>query len=182
MNQSTRVCGAKNRQGQPCQKPPMKGRSRCDRHGGKSLAGAASPSFKHGRYSKHLPSNLGDNFAAALSDPALLSQRAEIALIQCRICEVIERADGDSAALDWKELGELIETRRKLSDSEARRLQILGAYIEASQAVNLLSSFTYQVKIVLEDNDIPREELMGRVQQILSRMLHRSTQLNESEE
>ena len=51
-------CGAKNRQGNPCQKWPIKGRTRCRNHGGKSLIGTASPSFKTGTYSKWLPRNL----------------------------------------------------------------------------------------------------------------------------
>ena len=51
-------CGAKNRQGNPCQKWPIKGRNRCRNHGGKSLRGVDSPSFKNGRYSKLLPRDL----------------------------------------------------------------------------------------------------------------------------
>ena len=51
-------CGAKNRQGNPCQKWPIRGRNRCRNHGGKSLRGVDSPSFKNGRHSKLLPRNL----------------------------------------------------------------------------------------------------------------------------
>ena len=51
-------CGAKNRQGNPCQKWPLKGRNRCRNHGGKSLRGVDSPSFKNGKHSKLLPRNL----------------------------------------------------------------------------------------------------------------------------
>ena len=51
-------CGAKNRNGNPCQKWPLNGRTRCKNHGGKSLRGVASPSFKNGRYSKMLPRDL----------------------------------------------------------------------------------------------------------------------------
>ena len=51
-------CGAKNRQGNPCQKWPIRGRNRCRNHGGKSLIGTASPSFKNGKHSKLLPRNL----------------------------------------------------------------------------------------------------------------------------
>lgn len=46
-----RLCGAKNRQGQPCKKWTMRGRNRCANHGGKSPLGWASPHFVHGWYS-----------------------------------------------------------------------------------------------------------------------------------
>ncbi len=53
-------CGAKNRQGKPCRKHPMKGKQRCGLHGGKStgaitpkgIATAAAAPLKHGAYSK----------------------------------------------------------------------------------------------------------------------------------
>jgi hypothetical protein len=51
-------CGAKNRQGNPCQKWPIKGRNRCRNHGGKSLRGMDSPSFKNGMHSKLSPRDL----------------------------------------------------------------------------------------------------------------------------
>ena len=44
-----RSCGAKTRAGTPCQRAPMMN-GRCSKHGGKSLAGFASPRFKHGCY------------------------------------------------------------------------------------------------------------------------------------
>ncbi len=53
-------CGAKNRQGKPCRKHPMKGKQRCGLHGGKStgaitpkgIANSAAGPLKHGAYSK----------------------------------------------------------------------------------------------------------------------------------
>lgn len=50
-------CGAKTRQGTPCQRAPMKN-GRCYLHGGKTPSGIESPHFKHGRYSKYLPERL----------------------------------------------------------------------------------------------------------------------------
>jgi hypothetical protein len=45
-------CGAKTRAETPCKRSPMHN-GRCCNHGGKSLAGAAHPNYKHGRYSKY---------------------------------------------------------------------------------------------------------------------------------
>jgi hypothetical protein len=54
MEKSSKVlCGAKNRQGQPCGKPPMKGKMRCAMHGGKTPKGTKG-NRKHGLYSAAL--------------------------------------------------------------------------------------------------------------------------------
>ena len=45
-------CAAKTRSGGRCKNAPMGTTGRCRMHGGKSLAGIASPRWKHGRYSK----------------------------------------------------------------------------------------------------------------------------------
>ena len=47
------VCGAKNRQGQPCQRPPSKGKARCKLHGGATPKGQRN-AVKHGIYTKTL--------------------------------------------------------------------------------------------------------------------------------
>jgi hypothetical protein len=48
-----RICGALNRQGKPCQKPPMKGRERCLMHGGATPTGTRG-NRTHGLYSQYL--------------------------------------------------------------------------------------------------------------------------------
>ena len=53
-------CSAKTRSGNPCQKPPMKGKTRCRLHGGLSTgprtvegkARIAAAQYKHGRRTK----------------------------------------------------------------------------------------------------------------------------------
>ena len=49
-----KICGAKNRQGQPCQKRPLKGKSRCKNHGGATPTARHTGNKKHGLYSAHL--------------------------------------------------------------------------------------------------------------------------------
>lgn len=51
-------CLAKTKNGSPCQRFPLRNRTRCRLHGGLTPRGAAHPSFKHGEYSKytlHIP-------------------------------------------------------------------------------------------------------------------------------
>src|SRR5262245_53115189 len=69
------VCGAKTRAGTPCQARPCPN-GRCRVHGGLSLAGVASPSYKHGkrsRYMRDLPRELRAGYRAALQDEELAS-------------------------------------------------------------------------------------------------------------
>ena len=59
MNKPTkRICGAKNRQGNPCQVPPMLGKDRCRLHGGKTpkgkTGGAKNGNHSSGLYAKYL--------------------------------------------------------------------------------------------------------------------------------
>lgn len=65
-------------------------------HGGKSPVGIASPTFKHGRYSKALPGNLRERIEQ-LADPDFLSTRCEIAIVRNRILELLEQLNRDSA-------------------------------------------------------------------------------------
>jgi hypothetical protein len=59
-------CGAKNRQGQPCQRFPLTGKGRCALHGGKTPAtqnaGATNGNAKNGLYSKALRGTEADHF------------------------------------------------------------------------------------------------------------------------
>lgn len=73
----------------PCDKPPMRGREGCRLHGGRSLIGPAHPGFIDGRHGKYLPKNLGQRYADALKDPQLVSVRAELALLDIRVGELL---------------------------------------------------------------------------------------------
>jgi len=144
----------------------MKGRTVCANHGGKSLVGVDSPTFKHGRYSKHLPDSLSVRYQEALNDANLICLEDEIALIDARIKRQLDllakvgineamfgrlkllyerfqmhtnsgkhglaiRAirelgalldQGADATLAWTEINELMETRRKMVETERKRL------------------------------------------------------------
>lgn len=54
-------CNAKNRNGQPCRKHPVAGRSRCRLHGGLSPTGVNHGRYKHGYYSKEFIELLREN-------------------------------------------------------------------------------------------------------------------------
>jgi hypothetical protein len=85
------MCGAKTRNGRRCRKPCVFGRTRCRNHGGASPIGIASPHWKHGRLSKHLPGHLLQAASEAHADSSLLSLRSEIAVLDAREVELAKR-------------------------------------------------------------------------------------------
>lgn len=100
------TCGAKTRSGTPCKKPPVPGRSRCHLHGGATPRGADHPNFKHGKYSKLLPDLLAARYDEAQADPQLLEQRAEIALLDVRLTELLGGINSGGKDL-WKDASAL---------------------------------------------------------------------------
>lgn len=96
-------CGAKTRSGGTCKRAAMRN-GRCNLHGGKSLAALASPATKHGRYSKYLPARLLGRYQEALDDEALLHLHEEIALLDARLAELVERVDAAESGRAWAEL------------------------------------------------------------------------------
>ena len=123
MTAQKRTCGAKRKSdGKPCESSPM-ANGRCYHHGGPSLKGKNSPSWKHGRYSKYIPGNLQGRYAAAISDPELLSHDDEIALLQSRLSSLLEKiATAPDSGTTWSELRVLM-SKFDRSQRQAQRLE-----------------------------------------------------------
>ena len=113
--------------------------------GGKTPAGAASPQFKMGRYSKQLPARLAARYQEAQADPELISLHDEHALVDVRVNELLEQVESDPGAI-WADVLGLIEQRRKLVESENRRLQVLQQMIPAASALLLIGLLEQVVK------------------------------------
>jgi hypothetical protein len=128
------ICGAKKKDGTPCRMSPMPN-GRCRLHGGKSLAGIASPLFKDGRYSRFLPARLGPRYDEARADGELLALREDIALTDARLGDLLSRVDtGESGAL-WRSLmaaREDLLARRKAGDT-------VGQIAALNQIVELIA-------------------------------------------
>lgn len=119
------ACGAKtnhpNKYGEHrCLVAPMPN-GRCHKHGGATPKGLALPQTKHGRYSKYLPANLLGQYNEAISDPELLTLNDEIAALQARAMQLMERlTDGDTYQL-WQDLRNAqdeLETARSNGDAQ----------------------------------------------------------------
>jgi hypothetical protein len=168
---------------------------RCRMHGGASLAGLASPSFKHGRYSTYLPARLAARYTEAQSDTDLLALREEVALTDARLADVLGRVDrGDSAALwkqaqtefdalmtaramglpdaaclgalrrtlktgiadweAWDEVAKLVEQRRRLVESERKRLVDMQQTITAERAMLLIGRLAGIIQAHVTDRGV----------------------------
>lgn len=107
----------------------------CYHHGGASLKGIASPTFKHGRRSKYLPHRLLERYEDAQTDPELLEFKADLALLETRLGELLGRIDtGESGAL-WRaamKAYEDLQAARKAGDTPkmAAALNVLGEMLE----------------------------------------------------
>ncbi len=191
-----KLCGAKTRSGGTCKNRAMPN-GRCRMHGGKSLGGIASPTYKHGRYSKYLPERLRERYVESLSDPDLIALREEISLTDARIEDLIKRVDsgesGEAWALArkalgelleaetkgeslhgpiamlgeiiqrglddygaWRELGGMIEMRRRLVESERKRLVDMQMMISAERAMLLISSIADIIRRNVTDVETKR--------------------------
>lgn len=191
-------CTAKSkRSGERCKRGATPGRNVCHIHGGKSLAGPASPTFQTGRYSKLLPARLADRYQQARADTELLALRDEIALLDARLGDVLGTVDTGESSKIWKELQaanselqiavaakdnarvnravreisrlidsgsadveawndvyNLLDQRRRLVESERKRLVELQQYMTAEKAMTLLSVVLDTIQTHVTDRSI----------------------------
>jgi hypothetical protein len=119
-----KICGAKTRTGKPCQSYPMPN-GRCRMHGGASLAGIASPSFKDGRRSRYLPYRMLSQYEASINNPELLALREEIAVLDARVSDLMSRVDSGEAGAAWKQAQEtLIAINTAIAEQKTADLRI----------------------------------------------------------
>lgn len=98
------VCGAKTRQGTPCRRYAVPGRTRCRLHGGLTPVGMGSPNYKHGRFSKYLPQHLGDIAFKAETDPDLLNLRSLIGVYEARLAHLFGLVGSGASAERFSEI------------------------------------------------------------------------------
>lgn len=90
MKGKKKVCGAKNRQGTPCQRSPMPN-GRCKLHGGATPSGPDSPHYKHGRYAMAFRGKLAEKFSGAIADEKPLNLLPELAVQRSLLEQWIEK-------------------------------------------------------------------------------------------
>jgi hypothetical protein len=155
-----KACGAKTRSGGRCKTAGMEN-GRCRMHGGPTPSGPAHHAFKHGRHSKllHGIKGLGEHYERALADPDLLRLDGEIALVDARLAQLLEKVQkgGARASVDgiWPQLDALIENRRKLVDTESKRMKDLHAMVSVDRVLLIIRYLQDAVRKHVKD---PREQ------------------------
>lgn len=102
-------CRARSKQneGRRCKNRRAEGKQVCWIHGGSTPAGAKSVHFRHGargRLVRAIPAKYREQFERSLRSPELYSQRPQLALLDARLVELLERMDGGDSFASWQEL------------------------------------------------------------------------------
>lgn len=122
-------------------------------HGGRQKRGIAHHKTVTGRYSSDIPTHLASRFHASQSDPDLLNLRTDIALIDSRIGELVATLVDTPSPDTWEAITELTEQRRKLVETERKRLVDMQQMITAEQAAVLVAALTDAVRRHVHDAD-----------------------------
>ena len=119
----------------------MAGRKYCIKHGGKSPIGPANGAWKHGLRSKYMPARLADKYAESLDDPQLMEFRADAAMLNARLHELLET--GESLAL-WDQAQDAFTDYRKAARKAQQAPQgsdeRADAAAQMTEALNRLES------------------------------------------
>ena len=143
-------CGAKTRSGEPCQAKPMPN-GRCRMHGGSTPRGPAAGSWKHGRYSKAMPTGLLTRYQEGLGDKRFLELRDEIALLDARINDVLSGLRGGDEDWDrdtekWREVRKLIMERKRLVKSAREHIRERQMTLTVEEALVMVEALSLAVK------------------------------------
>jgi hypothetical protein len=176
------LCGAKSkRTGRPCRNAGLAPSNRCRLHGGLSLRGTQSPSFKHGLYSKFVPKNLRAVYDQVVNDKELYSMREEIAVLKSQEVELMKQLDElwgtknkdglKKLTRAWNQLRRIYLERNQLVTAERKHLIDMRATITVETMVLMLTTMVEAVKRIVNDPSVSREEILARVQQETYRLL-----------
>jgi hypothetical protein len=130
-DQPKRLCGATNRQGKPCQKPPLTGKTRCKLHGGATPTARHTGPLKHGLYSAALT----EAEAAAWDDVPLGDVDREIRMCKVWLARAMELDSAigkdphnmtNRAGLVLTEIRQSTNGENKLTDVITRRPDTAG--------------------------------------------------------
>ena len=141
-------CTAKSkRSGERCRAKAVKGHRTCRMHAGRAAVGPAASQWKHGRYSKHMPTGLLEAFRERVNDPALLELESEIALLQTRLGALLERVyrdNGDIGTL-WGQLGaRWAQLKQAQLAGDAERASVLFGQVDATITAGAGDSATWR--------------------------------------
>jgi hypothetical protein len=145
------------RSGERCKRHASIGRTVCRMHGGATPRGPDHPSWRGRGYSKDLPTQLRDGFVVSVDDPDLSSCRNELALIDAKLGDLFEQ--GVTSVRGWERVFHLVDLRRRVANTEARREATLMNYLTPQQARALIGCL---VQLILQEGpEVQKRMLSG---------------------
>jgi hypothetical protein len=175
------------RTGLPCAQPAAAGRKVCRYHGGKSLRGLASPTWKDGKYSTVLPLGMVEAYERARSDPELIALRDELAVVDARLTALLGDITTGATADLWQDLRVAwakLEAAQRAQDTAAAATQLglLRTLIQQGAAAGSAWAEVYDAMALrrsLADTERKRLEAMQATVTV-DRVLGLVTALGES--
>lgn len=164
-------CQAKSKQSsEQCKRHAVPGRNVCAIHGGKSLSGVESPTFKTGRWAKYAPTKLLEVIEGTQGDETLLSVREDIALLDALIKLKLQKLfddDGNPTGDNlktWEEVKKQIKAARKAykKDDYGSLEDSLDTMEDIADGIIL----HYQTEIEIKDDLERRRKLVETEQKI----------------
>ena len=124
-----------------CGRAATIGRLTCKFHGGLSKQGVEHQSYRHGLYANAaLPRRLENRLAAAAVDPATLSTHGEMAILQVRLGELLEKLSESGSEKMWKDAAAsfaeyrgAVEAGEPDSDVARESVAALAGYFRSGQ-------------------------------------------------
>ena len=119
------ICSAFRKDGLTiCETEILFENGRCRLHGGRSLAGAASPKFKTGKNSKYLPARLLERYEEALADETLTDMTDDLAAVEARIADLYQQLDAGGGGEIFKNAKEAFNSFRAANqDGDAQMMR-----------------------------------------------------------
>lgn len=202
----------------PCGRKAELGRKFCKFHGGRVGVGPDNPNYRHGKYSKYLPTRMLEKYHESLSDPDLLNLREQIAVVDARLAELFQSLDrgesghwlrrlqqthralqraqrlddlaaqkrhftemehlvteGSTLSHTWDDIVYMQNHRRRLVDTERKRLEAIQGSIPASRAV----AFAMAVVAVIRKHVTDKQALQNVQRDIAALLSRRESDINE---
>jgi hypothetical protein len=118
--------------GKRCKFPAVKDGNKCRYHGGLSLRGSASPTFKHGLYSKYAKKELADKVEEFRRREERLTDLLEVLALQhTLLAEALERDDLESARVISETISRNIERHHKVTGGTDMTVTIQDSFTQA---------------------------------------------------
>jgi hypothetical protein len=152
-----RVCSAKRASWRPdnpviCMSTAIFENGRCIKHGGPSPKGIASPHFKSGKSSRHLPTRLITKYQEALEDPELMSLESDLAVVTARIEDLHEQLDEGGAGSIMMEVDDAMQAYKyALGDNDKKAMREAWRRLESSVKKGKKESSVWQELFDLRD-------------------------------